>query len=180
MPGFMGIDVAKEIRTFDKIGPIVFLTSSPEYALESYSVKAINYILKPLSKEKIFFAFDDIMEHIKIGNEEDAIIVKSNEGIQKLLIHNLVFAEVIGRIVLYHMLSGKVIECIDSFSSVCANLMKYRQFIKTHRSFIVNMQYVDRIGNNQLTLQTLSTIPVAQGKMKEIKEKYLAYQMEAE
>ena len=96
MPGFMGIDVAKEIRTFDKTAPILFFTSSPEFALESYSVKAINYVLKPISKEKLFFTFDDILERIKAGKNDDAVIVKSNEGIQKILISNLVFAEVIG------------------------------------------------------------------------------------
>jgi two-component SAPR family response regulator len=62
MPGFTGIDAAKEIRTFDKTAPILFFTSSPEFALESYSVKAINYVLKPISKEKLFFAFDELLE----------------------------------------------------------------------------------------------------------------------
>ncbi|MGI5997695.1 MAG: hypothetical protein ACOX89_03420 [Lutispora sp.] len=42
------------------------------------------------------------------------------------------------------------------------------------------MQYVDTIENRQLTLQTLTSIPIAQGKAKEIKEQYLAYQMEEE
>ncbi len=180
MPGFMGIDVAKEIRTFDKTTPILFFTSSPEFALESYSVKAINYVLKPISKEKLFFTFDEMLEQIKAEKNEDALVVKSNEGIQKILISNLVFAEVIGRNVLYHLLSGKVVECIESFSSVCDNLLKYGCFIKPHRSYLVNMQYVDTIENNQLTLQTLSSIPVAQGKAKEIKKQYLAYQMEGE
>ncbi len=180
MPGFMGIDVAKEIRAFDKTAPILFFTSSPEFALESYSVKAINYVLKPISKEKLFFTFDDMLEQIKTEKNDDVIVVKSNEGIQKILISNLVFAEVIGRNVLYHLLSGKVIECTENFSSVCDNLLKYGQFIKAHRSYIVNMQYVDTIENHQLTLQTLSSIPVAQGKAREIKETYLAYQMEGE
>lgn len=178
MPGFMGIDVAKEIRTFDKTAPILFFTSSPEFALESYSVKAINYVLKPISKEKLFFTFDEMLEQIKAEKDEDAIIVKSNEGIQKILISNLVFAEVIGRNVLYHLRSGRVIECTELFSSVCDNLLKYGCFIKPHRSYLVNMQYVDTIENHQITLQTLSTVPVAQGKAKEIKEQYLAYQME--
>lgn len=178
MPGFTGIDVAKEIRTFDKTAPIVFFTSSPEFALESYSVKAINYVLKPVSKEKLFFTFDEILEQINVEKDEDAIIVKSNEGIQKILIVNLVFAEVIGRNVLYHLISGKVIECTESFSTICENLLKYGCFIKTHRSYIVNMQYVDTIENHQITLQTLSSIPVAQGKAREIKQQYLAYQME--
>ncbi len=180
MPGFTGIDVAKEIRSFDKIAPILFFTSSSEFALESYSVKAISYILKPLSKEKLFFTFDELLEQIIVEKEEAAIIVKSNEGIQKIVIANLVFVEVMGRNVLYHLRSGKVVECSESFSCVCEQLMKYGCFIKPHRSFLVNMQYVDTIKNHQIILQTLSSIPVAQGKLREIKQQYLNYQMEGE
>ena len=180
MPGFTGIDAAKEIRTFDKTAPILFFTSSPEFALESYSVKAINYVLKPISKEKLFFTFDELLEQIKAKEEEDAVIVKSNEGIQKILISNLAFAEVIGRNVLYHLRSGKVVECTEPFSSVCDSLLKYGCFIKPHRSYLVNMQYVDTIENHQITLQTLSAVPVAQGKAKEIKQQYLNFQMEGE
>ena len=180
MPGFTGIDAAKEIRTFDKTAPILFFTSSPEFALESYSVKAINYVLKPISKEKLFFTFDELLEQIKAKEEEDAVIVKSNEGIQKILISNLVFVEVIGRNVLYHLRSGKVVECTEPFSAVCDNLLNYGCFIKPHRCYIVNMQYVDTVENHQITLQTLSVIPVAQGKAKEIKQQYLNYQMEGE
>lgn len=180
MPGFTGIDAAKEIRTFDKTAPILFFTSSPEFALESYSVKAINYVLKPISKEKLFFTFDELLEQIKAKEEEDAVIVKSNEGIQKILISNLAFAEVIGRNVLYHLRSGKVVECTEPFSSVCDSLLKYGCFIKPHRSYLVNMQYVDTIENHQITLQTLSSVPIAQGKAKEMKQQYLNYQMEGE
>lgn len=178
MPAFTGIEVAKEIRSFDKNAPIIFFTSSAEFALESYSVKAINYVLKPISKEKLFFTFDDVLERIAIEDDDDAFIVKSTEGIQKILISNLVFAEVIGRVVLYHLLSGKVIECADSFAAVCAKLLKYERFIQTHRSYVVNMQYVDIIEKHQVTLQTLSSVPVSQGKAREIKQRYLAFQME--
>lgn len=180
MPGFTGIDVAKEIRTFDKTAPILFFTSSPEFAFESYSVKAINYVLKPVSKEKLFFTFDEMLEQIKLEKDEDVVIVKSNEGIQKILISNLAFVEVIGRYVLYHLRSGKVIECTEAFSSVCDKLLKYGCFFKPHRSYLVNMQYVDTISNHQVTLQTLSSVPVAQGKAREIKQQYLNYQMGGE
>lgn len=178
MPGLTGIDIAKEIRNFDKTAPILFLTSSPEFALESYSVRAINYLLKPISKEKYFITFDEILDHMKSEKEEDIIIVKNSDGIQKILVSNLVFAEVIGRNVLYHLLSGKVVECTEAFSSVCHNLMEYKCFIKPHRSYLVNMKYINTIKNHELTLQTLSSIPIAQGKTKEIKMQYLNYQME--
>jgi len=180
MPGFTGIDVAKEIRGFDKTAKILFFTSSPEFALKSYSVKAVNYVLKPISKEKLFTTFDEMLEQIKAEEDEDTIIVKSTKGIQKILISNLAFAEVLGRNVLYHLRSGKVIECTETFSSVCDNLLKYGCFIKPHRCYLVNMQYVDTIEKHKMTLQPHSSVPIAQGKEREMKEQYLAYQMEGE
>ena len=58
--------------------------------------------------------------------------------------------------------------------------MEFGCFIKTHRSYIVNMQYMDIIENTLVTLQNHKTVPVAQGKAKEIKQQYLDYQMEGE
>ena len=179
MPAFTGIEVAKEIRNFDKNAPIIFFTSSSGYALESYSVNAINYVLKPISKEKFFFTFDQVLEQMKI-EQDDAIVVKSNKGIQKILLSNLVFVDVVGRNVFYHLISGNVIECTETFTNVCNSLLKYDYFIKTHRCYIVNMKYIDTIDNNFLTLQTLSSIPIAQGKTREIKDRYLCFQMEEE
>lgn len=145
-----------------------------------FSPYFLNYVLKPISKEKLFFTFDEVLEQIKAEKDKDAVIVKSNEGIQRILISNLVFAEVIGRNVLYHLRSGKVIECKEPFASACDKLLKYGCFIKPHRSYLVNMQYVDTIENHQITLQTLSSVPIAQGKAREIKQRYLAYKMEGE
>ena len=180
MPGFTGMDAAKEIRGYDKTAPVLFFTSSTEFAFESYSVKAINYILKPVTKEKFFFTFDELLEQIKTEKGEDAITVKSNEGIQKIRISNLVLAEVNGRKVLYHLRSGKIIECTEPFSSVCDTLLKYGCFINPHRSFLINMQYVDTIENHQISLQDHSSIPIAQGRAKEMKQHYLNYQMREE
>lgn len=178
MPGFSGIELAKEIREYDKSTPIIFFTTSKEFALEGYAVKAINYVLKPVSKATLFSVLDELLEIIKAQKDEDAFLVKSNEGIQKILRSNLVFVEVIGRNVLYHLRSGKVIECVESFNSICNTLMKYKEFIKPHRSYLVNMQYIDTIDTRELILQTLTSIPIAQGKAREIKQEYLNYQME--
>ena len=178
MPGFTGIEAAKAIRALDQAAAILFFTSSTEFALESYSVKAINYVLKPLSKEKFFLAFDELLEQINIKKEEDAVVVKSTEGIQRILIANLTFVEVMGRNVLYHLRSGKVVECTEAFAAVCNHLMKYGCFMKPHRSYLVNMQYVHTIEHQKITLQTLDCLPIAQGKAKEMKQQYLAYQMQ--
>ena len=65
MPIFTGIETAHEIRKFDKNVKIVFLTSSPEFAVDSYSVKASNYLLKPVSTHKLFICIDELYEEIK-------------------------------------------------------------------------------------------------------------------
>ena len=150
------------MSVFCSITPIIYRAGG-----DKSSLKCIHRILSGGNK-------------IVVKNEDDMIVVKSNEGIQKILISSLIFAEVIGRNVLYHLSSGKIIECTESFSGVCDRLMEFGCFIKTHRSYIVNMQYVDIIENTQVTLQNHKTVPVAQGKAKEIKQQYLDYQMEGE
>lgn len=177
MPAVNGIEAAKEIRSFDKVASIAFLTSSPEFAIESYAVKACNYVLKPITKEKLFFALDDIMENT--GHENQAsIVVKSNEGIQKIFLSNITYIEAFNRRVIYNLISGKTVECISQISEVCDELLAYSQFIKPHRSYLVNMCYIDTIKNTEIVLQTSDSIPIAQRRSAEIKELYLAFQME--
>ena len=176
MPGFDGIQLGKEIRERDKSAQILYLTSSPEFALDSYSVHAANYLLKPISKENLFLTFNDILEQMK-QKEDASLTVKDSSGIHKILLCNLVYAEAMGRKVLYHMTSGRVLECSSRFSEVCDILLEYPFFLKTHRSFVANMNYINTIENTELIMQTSDMIPIAQGKGKEIKEIYLAFQM---
>ena len=177
MPAFNGIELGKEIREFDKSAQIIYFTSSPEFAFDSYSVKAFNYLLKPISADTLFSVLNDAFEQIQ-HHEEISIIVKDLQGIQKILLSNLVFAEAMGRKVQYHLSSGRVIECSGKFSEVCDTLLVHSCFLKPHRSYVVNMCYINTIENTELTLQDSASIPIAQGKSKEIKERYLAFQME--
>jgi len=180
MPGVSGIDAAREIRSFDRTAPILFFTSSPEYALESYGVKAASYVLKPISREKLFSALDDALERIGLQEREDAIVVKSTEGLQRILLRNLSYVEAMGRHVLYHLFSGRTIACAEPFSAVCGRLLPYGCFVKPHRSYLVNMQHVEAIDQRQLTLQNRAVIPVAQGKAREVRQRYLDFQMGGE
>jgi DNA-binding LytR/AlgR family response regulator len=186
MPGFSGMDTAKEIRTYDKTAQILFFTSSAEFAAISYAVDAANYVLKPVTKEKLFAAFDKMLERIQTEKEEDAVIVKSNEGVQKITVSHLVFAEVSGHTVRYHLYNGRVIECPaprdrkEPFSAVCENLLKKAGFLRPHYSFLVNMRYVKTIENNKILLKNDSSVPVAKGKAREIIKRYLNYQANGE
>ena len=58
MPGLNGMDAAREIRGFDKAADIIFLTSSPGFAYDSYSVKALEYLLKPIRTKTLYPILD--------------------------------------------------------------------------------------------------------------------------
>lgn len=177
MPGISGMDVAREVRDVDKVANIIFLTSAPEFAIEGYSVKACDYILKPVTKEKLFSTLNDIMETSE-RKTEDTIVVKSSEGIVKILLSQLTHIEALNRKVVYYLASGKTVECASKFAQVCEELGRHDSFIQTHRCYMVNMSYISKIKNTEIILQTGVSLPIAQRRVTEIKERYLAFQME--
>ena len=72
MPGLNGIGAAREIRENDRSIPIIFLTSSPEFAVESYRVRAFDYLLKPVNGEELFRSLDNIYALKQSKKRDDA------------------------------------------------------------------------------------------------------------
>lgn len=176
MPALNGMELAREIRTFNTAVPILFLTSSPEFAVESYTVHAANYLLKPVSRESLFSALNDISTQQK-ADRKNYIIVKSNIGVRKILLSQLVYVEAQDRRVIYHLQNGGQVDCIARFSAIAGELLKNTEFIQPHRSYLVNMSYINIIGTMDMELQDHTVLPLAQRRVTEIKEHYLAYQM---
>ena len=177
MPALDGIGLAKEIRSFDKAASIIFLTSSPEFAVESYTVKAANYLIKPIDKAAFFAALDDILsQHANVL--EKSIIVKSELGVRKVPLSSLLYVEARGRSVIYCLQNGEQLTCISRFATVCSELLKNPEFIQTHRSYLVNMNHISSINAEGIELQNQKLVPLAQRRLAEIREHYLAFQME--
>ena len=106
MPGINGMQAAHEIRAFDAGVKIVFLTSSPEFAVESYAVKAYDYILKPVSKDKLFSILDAVIaEELK---PLEGLTVKTQSGITRILFSRLAFVEIMNKKLYFHLADGSV------------------------------------------------------------------------
>jgi DNA-binding LytR/AlgR family response regulator len=111
MIGLTGIDVARKIRAVDQTARIAFLSSTNEFASQCYSVEACGCILKPITEEKLFPFLDELLEQkpaascseAACASDEFAIFVKTKDGLQKIQISNVVYAEGRGRKVLYHL-----------------------------------------------------------------------------
>lgn len=177
MPVMDGINLAREIRAFDKSSPVIFLTSSPEFAVESYTVKAFNYLLKPVDKNALYKTIDDILETFH-KERHDTFIIKNNSGIHKIYLSDIVYAEALNRKVILNLKNNEQIVSTDVFSSICDTLMAHKEFALPHRSFIVNMNYIKTIDTVRILLNNDKTIPVAQRRVSDIKKQYLDFQME--
>ncbi|MEG0778370.1 MAG: LytTR family DNA-binding domain-containing protein [Oscillospiraceae bacterium] len=171
MPGFSGIDAAREVRGFDSSVNIIFLTSSPEFALESYSVKARDYMLKPVSKEKLFSTLNIIF------NEEkpvlDGLSVKTQNGMARILFAKLAFVEVVNKRLHFHISDGSVREVCAPLSEYEEKLLSRPEFIKVHRSYIVNMEQMCELTSNGFISHNGSTVPISRLLYSQVRRTYM-------
>lgn len=179
MPGQNGMDVAKEIRQYDTNMKIIFLTSSPEFAVESYSVGAYFYQLKPIWEESFFRLMDAVLVECE-KKKKNSLILRSKDGITRINLQQLEYCEVLGRKLLFHLENGAVLESAGSLDDLAGQLMQYSNFFRPHRSFLVNMEYIQNISSRSIKMVNDAEIPIPHGKCSEIKNTYMEYAFNGE
>lgn len=179
MPGQNGMDVAKEIRQYDTNMKIIFLTSSPEFAVESYSVGAYFYQLKPIWEESFFRLMDAVLVECE-KKKKNSLILRSKDGITRIDLQQLEYCEVLGRKLLFHLENGAVMESAGSLDDLAGQLMQYSNFFRPHRSFLVNMEYIQNISSRSIKMVNDAEIPIPHGKCSEIKNTYMEYAFNGE
>lgn len=179
MTGQNGMDVAKEIRQYDTNMKIIFLTSSPEFAVESYSVGAYFYQLKPIWEESFFRLMDAVLAECE-KKKKNSLILRSKDGITRIDLQQLEYCEVLGRKLLFHLENGAVLESAGSLDDLAGQLMQYSNFFRPHRSFLVNMEYIQNISSRSIKMVNDAEIPIPHGKCSEIKNTYMEYAFNGE
>ena len=173
MPGITGIDAAKEIRRSDSEIPIIFLTSSREFAVESYRVNAEDYIMKPACKDEIFPILD--RQLTRFTEEEAYLTLKTGNGIIKLPFSQIVYVEVINRSVQFILINGQVREAYGYLTDYENDLLSDPHFYKPHRSYVVNLRQVTELNKKCFTTIMGKTVPVARDAYSKAKAVYMKY-----
>lgn len=173
MSGITGIDAAKEIRHSNNDIPIVFLTSSREFAVESYRVAANDYILKPARKEEVFPTISKLLA--KFTQNDFYIALKTGNGIIKLPISQIEYVEVISRKIQFFLTNGEMRQIYGYLSDYENDLLANPQFYKPHRSYIINLRHVTELNKNGFTTSTGKTVPIARDAFSKAKAAYMDY-----
>lgn len=107
MPDMNGIELGRQIRQTHRDGSILYLTSSPDFALESYQAKAYSYLLKPVNQDELLAALDNaIAPHTR--RWKNSIIVKTHGGSTRLLLDDILYAKLQNRNIRYYLRSSSV------------------------------------------------------------------------
>ena len=157
---------------------IIFM-GTPEFAVESYSVGAYFYQLKPIWEESFFRLMDAVLAECE-KKKKNSLILRSKDGITRIDLQQLEYCEVLGRKLLFHLENGAVLESAGSLDDLAGQLMQYSNFFRPHRSFLVNMEYIQNISSRSIKMVNDAEIPIPHGKCSEIKNTYMEYAFNGE
>ena len=152
MPELSGIDTGRRLRALGEGGEIVYLTSSNDFAADSYDVRAFFYLLKPVEEGKFFQVLDGAVEKLN-RRRNSAILVNTADGPRRILLEHIRFVERMGRCIRYYCTDGTVdSQTIRvSFREMVAPLLGDRRFCLCGASFVLNFQHVTGV-NGQIAL----------------------------
>jgi len=155
MPKQSGLDFYKSLANPPAV---IFTTAYPQYAVDGFEVNATDYLLKPIAYERFLVAINKVLTNNFEPSKNDFLILKENKALHKVHFKDILFVEAYGDYVKVH-LSDKTIITYSTFSGFIAQLPKY--FIRTHKSFSVNINKLSQLSGNQIIVAS-HNIPIGQ------------------
>ncbi|SDH27400.1 DNA-binding response regulator, LytR/AlgR family [Pseudobutyrivibrio sp. 49] len=170
IPGMNGIETAAELRKRQTDAVIVLVTNMLQYAIQGYSVRAIDYILKPVTYEHINSKMPFFIE--SISKKKKKIIIKTRDSVSNLLIAKIDYIEVFGHRINVHY-EDQCIECTGTLKDYESQLSG-AGFVKSSKSCLVNLANVERIDVDTLTVNG-KTVPLSRRERKAFIEAFTVY-----
>lgn len=172
MPEISGLSFAKSINKNIKI---IFTTAYREYAVDGFDLKAVDYLLKPISFERLLQAVNKFLdESISIDSDENTelsneksnfIFVRSDRKMIKINFDNINYIESLGDYLKIH-LPNKVIITRETITSIEAKLPK-NDFIRIHRSYIISINKIESFTNESVDINK-KAIPISRSYKKDV------------
>ena len=164
MPGLSGIEFRKKAL---EIPVCIFITAHPEHAVESFEIETLDFIVKPLKLDRFSQTVSRIEEFMEVKLKAslfeasiggDTIYIKEGHEQTKVKLHEILYLEALKDYTL--IITNKKRHCV--LSSI-GNLLKedhFQSFIRIHRSFAVQKQFIQKVNSSEIILNNDIAIPV--------------------
>lgn len=166
MPDISGMDFVKSLRERPYI---VFTTAYSEYAVEGFEVEAVDYLLKPVNFTNLLKAANKVKTQIDLvaNNEKESkevaanhLFVKSAYKLIRVEFATIKYIESQHEYIRIHLLNNEFVTTKMSLKSI-AEALPGNQFVRVHRSFIVNLNAVSMIERSRIIFDKNNYIPVS-------------------
>ena len=174
MPEISGLSLA---RTVNKDVKIIFTTAYREYAVDGFDLKAVDYLLKPISFERLLQSIQKYLDEQHIITEKkaskiipernDFMFVRSERKMIKIIFHDIAFIESLSDYIKIHTVN-EVVVTRETIANVEARLPQ-QTFLRVHRSFIVSLPHIDSFTCEYIEIDK-HVIPISRSYRKDVME----------
>lgn len=167
MPGVDGIELGRKIREHDKSSAIIYISTSREYSLDAFSVRAFSYLIKPFTCDKLFSELDECLD--RIASAPQTLSIKTAEGMVILELPEIIAVEYLNHRLIFHLVNGVKIESAyrrQPFDIQAEEIMQTGAFLKVSASYLVNYKNIQGVKADEFVMRN--------GSQYKITRKYFA------
>lgn len=176
MKELTGMDTAREVYRRDKQCRLIFFTTTPDYAVEGYSVHAAWYLVKPLKYDKLCLALDSFIR--TAARDSACLLLTLKGGLRRpVLLRDIIYVDCVRRTGRIHTEKG-VTEAADKFTEIASRLEQEARFLCCNRGIYVNMDWIREMKTQDIILKSGEQLPVRIHGRGEVRQKYLRYTLE--
>lgn len=177
MPGIDGTQVAAEIRKRGDKSEIIFVTTSDEFAVDAFALKAAHYLVKPFTQAQLSEALDRAMLQFGAGQVPKVALKLTGGGTRALELNEILWIESRDHAQLVFLKDGSCEEARESLSQQLAVLEELSpgQFVSPCKGYLVNQKAIRTIEPKKLIMRSGQELPLARGTFREFTDRYFAY-----
>lgn len=171
MPGLSGVETARRIRAAGSDLAIIFATTSQDHGLDSFDVQASDYLVKPFREEDVAASLDWFFSHIP---EPLRLLSIYSEGEwQKIPLSSILYVDVYDHQSRVHTRRGEIItrRGLDDLEAAIDS----PDFLRCHRSFLVNLNYVAGLDDSSFRLEDQTLIPISTANELRIRSQFIGW-----
>jgi DNA-binding LytR/AlgR family response regulator len=143
MPKVNGMDAAEQIRQCDEEVVLVFITNMVQYAIHGYSVRALDFVVKPVNYYTFSLKLTRAISRVRKRKSGKTILLALTDGVKRLDTKQIYYVEIQNRMLHYHTEDGEYI--VRGTMQNAEKELKDFQFVKCNYWYLVNLRYVSEI-----------------------------------
>lgn len=173
MPRISGMETARKIRETDKDVVIIFVTQMAQYAIEGYSVNALDYILKPVNYGMFAMKMRRVVHELET-KQTDFVLLQKKAEVYKLPLKNIQYIVVYGHTIIYHTLEEDISITGSRTIKQTETELSDKGFVRCHQCFLVNLYHVSKYDKEEIWIGN-KRIPVSRNRRKDFLQALMRY-----